>query len=264
MKKPRMLLGQRLYWTEKYDGSNVAIWLKEDTPVISSRNMEQSSTDIQDLVKRTKHYSKLLDLLKELPHCVLYVEACRKGRSVTGIEVYDEDTLVLFDIYNRDTEKFLPHILVHQNAFHHQIPIVKLYAETRHRSMKDLLKFKNHVLDYCKATNIEGMVIKAYKIPKQFQEWYARGLIMAKVKLDVPEPIKKKIVKGEPIYPTIPENEIIGAISKVEADFGLTGNPKDDMPRIAQYVNEEMGKHLYSKPKGKLFSYYQKYMEKLT
>jgi hypothetical protein len=124
-----------------------------------------------------------------------------------------------------------------------------------------------HECPYCGSKNIrkvkeEGMVIKAYEIPEQFQHWreFAGGMITAKVKLDVPEPIRRKISKGEPILPLIPENEIFGAISKVEADYGLTAEPKHDMPLIAKYVNEECKKHLYSS-RGNLFHFYQKYLE---
>lgn len=264
---PRILLGQRLYWTEKEDGSCMAIWMKDDKLQISSRNQEESASDLVALVKRTEEYSKVLKLLEENPQFVIYVEACRKGRSVTGIKVYDRDILFIFDIYDKSAEKFLPYICVHQHAFHHGIPIVKLYAETRHRSMKDLLKFRNHVLGYCEAVKQEGMVIKAYKIPERFQEWgeFKGGMIQAKVKLDVPEPTKRKIAKGEPIYPPIPENEIMGCIDKAWQELGTEKFMKTEiaMPLIAKYVGEACRQHLFSKPKTKLFHMYKEYTERL-
>jgi RNA-binding protein YhbY len=52
----------------------------------------------------------------------------------------------------------------------------------------------------------------------------------------------------------------MGAISHVEADFGLDGTPAHDMPLIAKAVSEECRKHLYSS-RGNLFIFYQKYME---
>jgi len=156
---------------------------------------------------------------------------------------------------------------VHQHAFHHKIPIVKLYAETRHRSMKDLLKYKNHVLEYCHAMGEEGMVIKAYKIPEQFKNWEAfkHGLIQAKVKIDVPEPKKRKISKGLPILPPIPENEIFGAINKAHQELGDEKfmETKLAMPLIAKFVGEECKKHLYSKPQVKLFRLYGEYKERM-
>ena len=263
---PRILLGQRLFWTEKKDGSCMALWLDEKSKIrISSRNLEIASVGLQNLVKNCEDYPKLLELLKENPQFIIYVEACRKGRSVTGIENYERNILYVFDIYDKNSAKFLPYVNVHQHAYHHNIPCVKLFAETRHRSMKDLLKFSNHALEYCEAMHIEGMVIKAYKVPETFSEWreFEDGLIQAKVKLDVPEPIKRKISKGEVILPSMPDNEVYGAISKVEADSGLTGEAKHDLPLIAKYVNEECKKHLYKEPKGKLYNYWKDYLERM-
>lgn len=102
---------------------------------------------------------------------------------------------------------------------------------------------KNEECPFCHGHNIE-----------KFDEY-----LMAKIKLDIPRPIVERIRDGPPILPQIPENEIMGAISHVEADFGLTGEPKHDMPLIAKSVAEECRKHLYSSC-GNLFPYYTKYM----
>jgi len=263
---PRILLGQRLFWTEKKDGECVTIWMDDKKEIqLSSRNQVKAASDIQNRVKHSEDYPKVIALLKENPQFQIYVESCKKGRSVTGIETYERDMLFLFDILDMETEKFLPYVNVHQHAYHHKIPVVGLYAETRHKTMKDLLKFKNHVLEHCDAVRIEGMVIKAYKVPERFKGWreFEGGLVQAKVKLDVPEPQKRKIAKGEPIYPEMPDSEVFGAISKIEADFGLTGDPKDDMPRIAEYVKEACKEHLFTNPKRKLFSYYEEYKERM-
>jgi len=278
---PRLLLGKRLFWTEKRDGQNVAIWFEElewkkkmsiedfkgekggdnfliDDKVfnlrISSRDKEIAASDIQARVRGTEEFPKIINLLCENPQFVVYIESCKKGRSVTGIELYEKNFLIVFDIYDISAEQFLPYVAVHQHCFHHEIPVVKLWAETRHRTMKDLLKWKNYALEQCEAIKLEGMVIKT------FDEKF--GYVQAKVKLDVPEPEERKIARGEVILPPIPEGEIMGAIAKVEADFGLTGNPKDDMPHIAQYINEECKKHFYSGPPNKLFYYYQLYLER--
>jgi len=192
---PRILLGKRLQWTLKEDGECVAIWEnenvynKEKFVQISSRNLLDAKADIVSRVQGSEDYPKVLKLLEEHPQFVLYVEECPKGRSVTGIKTYDRAYLFLFDIYDRSAEQFLPYVAVHQHAFHHKIPVVRLYAETRHRSMKDLLKFKNHVLEHCQAIGEEGMVIKT--LDKKF------GYVQAKVKLDVPEPKLRKISRGE-------------------------------------------------------------------
>jgi len=261
---PRILLGKPLLWTIKEDGENASLWIKKgnrrwfgkkQTFMISSRNQEQAHKDIRRVIENTQEFPIIKQLIEDNPNYRIVVEECRKGRSVTGIKEYDRDKLIVIDIYDMTAQKYLPYILVYQMCYHLHIPIVKLYAETRHRSMKDLLKYKNHILEVCKSIGEEGMVIKTYGEKGE--------LIQAKVKLDTPEPIEKKIREGKPIYPTMPDNEVWGAISKVETDFGLTGDPKTDMPHIVEYINEEMKKHLFSKPERNYFFYYKDYMERM-
>ena len=285
---PRVLLGRRLFWTKKYDGSCIATWLKEDVRkseadftvhmygrdvpckvMISSRNLEQASDDLVQLVKSTREFPKIVEWLKSEPYLIFYVEACRKGRSVTGAEVYDRNMLIMFDIANRIClsgdqkidpripDLFFPYTYAYQQAYQHKIPFTELYAETRHTSMKDLLKFRNHAIEHCKAVGWEGMVVKC------FSRKY--GYIQCKVKVDIPQPVVRKIAKGEPVYPEIPESEIMGAIDKVWQELGTEQfeDPKIAMPLIAKYVAEECKKHFYSKPKGKkLYLCYQRYLER--
>jgi len=101
------------------------------------------------------------------------------------------------------------------------------------------------------------MVIKTFS--KKF------GYVQAKVKIDVPEPEKKKIARGEPIYPPIPPNEIYGAINKAHQELGdeKIRDVRVAMPLIARLVAEERKKHLFSSPKGKLFKYYKNYLERM-
>lgn len=260
---PRILLGKRLHWTMKEDGECVSVWENQNVYnkkkfiQISSRNLLEAKSDIVSRTQGSEDYPKVLNLLEQHPQFICYVEECQKGRCVTGVKTYDRAYLFLFDIYDRSAKRFLPYVAVHQHGFHHKIPVVKLYAETRHRSMKDLLKFKNHVLEHCHAVKEEGMVIKTWdKI---------LGYVQAKVKIDVPEPKRRKISRGEPILPPIPDNEIFGAISKVLQDIGNVEFMKVEvaMPMIAKYVGEECQKHLYSKPQKKLFQLYQEFMERM-
>ena len=264
----RILLGQRLFWTEKRDGSNMAIQTINQVPVrrytlISSRNNENASSDLTALVKGTEEYPKILELLNENPQFIVYVEACRKGVSVTRVETYERDMLIIFDIYDKSADKFLPYVLVHQHAFHFGIPVVKLWAETRHRSEKSLMAMVEEALEYCKSNKLEGMVIKAYKVSEQIRGYYKEyecGLIQAKVKLDLPKPKRIKKDKGDVELPPMPDSEVYSAINKVDADEGLTGEAKHDMPLVAKYVGEEARKHLYSTPSKKLFTYWQEYL----
>jgi hypothetical protein len=254
----RMLLGKQLYWTIKEDGENVCIWRKKNPHkagydyVISSRNQEVAAPDLQARVKASPEYHAIMGLIWDNPTFRVYVEECKKGMSITRIKKYPEATLIVFDIFDTAIMNFLPYTLVYQHCFHYEIPVVKLHGITRHRTIKDLLKYKNHVLEVCEAIKEEGMVAKTFDKDGEY--------IMAKVKLDTPEPKERVIHEGQVQLPQIPESEIMGAISKVEADHGLDGTAKHDMPLVAQYVAEECRKHLYSS-RSNLFKFYQEYME---
>lgn len=278
---PRLLLGKRLFWTHKEDGECIAIWLEEipwkkkldikqftgekgaDNWLIgdnvyalhiSSKGRIDAKSDIVKRVESSEDYPKVLELLHENPQFVCYVEECQKGLSITRVKKYDRIYLFLFDIYDKSAEKFLPYVLVHQHAFHHKIPVVELYAETRFTSMKQLLKFRVEVLKYCKENNLEGMVVKTFD--KTF------GYVQAKVKIDTPKPKKRKIKKGPPKLPPIPEGEIFGAINHAHQELGNEDfkDVRKAMPLVAIKVGEECKKHFYSKPTGKLFHYYKEYL----
>jgi len=160
------------------------------------------------------------------------------------------------DIFDTAINNFLPYTQVYQYCYHHKIPIVQLYATTRHRTIRDLVKFSNFLLEVCNTEKDygknEGMVAKTFAKDGEY--------IQAKVKLDIPKPIVERIREGPAVLPQIPDSEIMGAISHVEADFGLDSTPAHDMPLIAKAVSEECRKHLYSS-RGNLFIFYQKYME---
>jgi hypothetical protein len=110
---------------------------------------------------------------------------------------------------------------------------------------KNIGKRKDNECPFCHSHNVEG-----------YEEY-----LMGKVKLDIPKPIVERVHEGPPKLPQIPESEIMNAISHVEADFGLTGEPKHDMPLIAKAVGEECKRHLYSSC-GNLFQFYQEYTER--
>jgi hypothetical protein len=263
----RLLLGKHLTWTIKEDGQNVTIWTRtkkyckrKQELVISSHNQEIASTDIQNRVRNSPQYETLLKLLKEFPTYRIVCEQCAKGKSITGIKTYAEDILYVIDIYNTAEQKYLTYTQVYQTCYHYGLPTVTLFDVTRHRTIKDLVKFSNYVLAYCNSVKVygkdEGMVLKTFDEEGEY--------IMAKVKLDIPKPISEHphgIHEGQPILPQIPECDILGAISHVEADSGLDGTPQHDMPLIAKAVAEECRKHCYSS-RGNLFPYYKKYMEK--
>ena len=265
----KLLLRKNLVWTLKEDGSNISIWMDKDRhPKISSRNLETASADLVALVKQTSEYDKVVIFVSGYPNLHLFVEACRKGRSITGAKEYAKPTLFLFDIFNTKTNKFIPFKTLQILGHKHGIPTVEVYKETKHSSLKDILKFRNHALEHCKVINMEGMVVKTNPNrvvhPKYNPDHLppVKAYVQAKTKIDIPLVTVKKIARGEPVYPHIPENEVMGAIDKVWVDIG-TDKFKDKrvaMPLVARAVSTECKKHSYSLPPKKLFHYYQAYI----
>lgn len=269
----RSILGLYLQWTIKEDGENVTIWMKKKKYVkgssslytglitiprgfevkVSSHNQEDASADITGRTQGCPEYQKILKLIVDNPTYRVVVEECKKGRSVTNVKDYPRAILYVVDIFDAAINNYLPYTLVYQTCYHYDIPVVALFATTRHKTIRDLNAYIGHVLEHCIAVKEEGMVVKAFNKANEY--------IQGKVKVDTPKPTETKIREGPPKFPQIPESEIMGAISHVEADFGLTGNPKDDMPRVAKAVSEECRKHFYSS-RGNLFQFYQDYMER--
>jgi hypothetical protein len=262
----RSLLGLRLQWTIKEDGELVTIWKrtkkyckKKTEIVISSHNQEIAAPDITARVIQNcaQDFEKITRLIDDNPTFRVNAEECAEGCSVTGVKKYDRDCLIVFDIFDTTINNFLSYTQVYQYCYHYHIPVVQLFATTRHRTIKDLNRFASFVLATCNAEKNygkdEGMVVKTFNKDDEY--------IQAKVKLDIPRPIVERVHEGPPQLPQIPENEIYGAISHVEADFGLDGTPAHDMPLIAKAVGEECKKHLYSS-RGNLFVFYQDYMER--
>jgi len=152
----RQLLGLRLHFTIKHDGQNVTIWLrkkkyckKKTEIIISSHNQENAFSDIVACVQKTEEYQKILELIADNPTFRVVAEECAKGASITGIRQYSKATLIVVDIFDTATMNYLSYTQVYQFCYHYHIPIVELYATTRHRTIKDLMKFSHHVLDYC-------------------------------------------------------------------------------------------------------------------
>jgi hypothetical protein len=171
----RSLLGLRLQWTLKEDGENVTIWKRKkkyckscEEIVISSHNQEIASQDIQARVRKNclQDYEKILALIEANPTFRVVAEECAKGASVTGIKKYPRDILYVIDIFDESINNYLPYTQVYQYCYHYHIPVVTLFATTRHRTLKDLNKFASFVLATCNAEKDygkdEGMVAKTF------------------------------------------------------------------------------------------------------
>lgn len=288
----REFLGHRIYATEKRDGANIHLWAerlgameamtipKDDPDIyvlhysdiafhgddsskleslymkihISSRNMDDASEDMKNMVKATPDLKSYIHMLAENPNFNIFVEFVPAGLGPTRIEPrHKVGRLVLFDIAVVGKEvpnySFFPYTFLYQLAKHHKVPIVKLLGDGRFPTMEEYKSWIDEMLKYCKRHRREGVVVKCYDTEPQ---------VYAKEKTDMPpRPKFSKTVEGGVVLPSLPDSEVNGAINKVFADFGreFILDKTKAMPKIAEYVNIEARKHMCVPPKN-IYQYY--------
>jgi hypothetical protein len=262
---PQVMLGEELYWTEKRDGSQLRIAFVDGQLKISTHHQEEASTQFKNYFKMTEQSEGIEQLLLDFNGlcdnpianfdigAVVFGELLSIGKSPARFEYHDKFEFVIFDIWSQKDNSFLTYNAFYPMAYHYQLPVVECWAVTRHVDMDSLLTFRDSMLTKAKEAGREGVVIKNY-----------HSQIFCKEKLDAPTIPIVKIEEGNPQLPFLPDSEVMGAIAKVQTDLGEGFHDKTKaMPMIAKYVSEEQDKHLCSKPKDKLFNYYQRYIEGL-
>lgn len=270
----RELLGKYICFTEKRDGSCLAIWLKKKSkyrrlinrilgrrPVavlhpdyyfmVSSRNMEIAEKSMQNDFKISDDYIKTKQYLRDNPTHIIFGELLRKGLSPTRMENHDKVEFIIFDIY--DGNRFLVYQQVHQFCFHYGMKCVRLFGEGRFTSMKSLLKYRDQMFEICRQEKREGIVLKTFHEDNK--------PLYAKEKLDTATPRgHPKIERGKPQYSPLPFSEAIGAVDKAYVDLGKDfSDKKKAMPMIARYIQEEMKKHLCDSPEINFYDLYRQY-----
>jgi len=260
----REFLGKWIYWTEKRDGSCVAVWMKqkkkflqclriiEYETTVSSRNQEKADRGITGDFFGSSECVHVIEYLKDNPTHLVFGELLRLGLSPTRIEDHKEIEFIVFDIF--DGKKFLNYTQVHQQCYHYKMKCVELFGEGRFTTIESFLKYRDEMLKICKKAGREGVVLKTFVDDKP---------LYAKEKLDTATPRHSaKIERGQPKYPKLPDSEAQGAVDKAYADLGKKFADKGvAMPLIAKYIQEEMKKHKCSAPAMNFFYYYTKYAE---
>ena len=262
---PQILLGEEIYWTEKRDGSQLRVAWVDGKLKIATHHQEEASEQFIGYFKQTEQASAVEELIKDTnglcPNpianfdigAVIFGELLCKGKSPARFEMHDKTSFIIFDIWSRKEERFLPYNSVYSYAYHYSLPIVDCWALTRDIDLDSLYVHRDKMLILAKEKGREGVVLKSY-----------HNQVFAKEKLDVPIIKRVEIQSGQPHNPFLPDSEVFGAIAKVHADIGESIKDKTvAMPLIAKYVAEEQQKHLCSKPVDKLFNYYLKYIEGL-
>jgi len=267
----RELLGKYIYFTEKRDGSCLAIWTKKKSKlqrfisklmrrhamadfydfVISSRNQEIAEKSIANDFKCSGECAPVTAYLIENPTHIVFGEILRKGLSPTRIEKHEKVEFIVFDIY--DGTQFLNYQQVHQTCYHYGMKCVRLFGEGRFTSVESLLDYRDQMLEMCKEEKREGVVLKTF---------HEDGRpLYAKEKLDIATPRgHPKIERGQPKLPPLPFSEAMGAVDKAYADLGEDFCLKvKAMPIVARYIQKEMKKHICSAPEISFYDLYRQY-----
>lgn len=261
---PQALLGKEIFWQEKRDGSNVGVWMgKGNWYHVRSRAKNAAKPDLRSDYMKTDEAPKIKEMILDLrekynDQVVVFGELLRKGKSPTRVEFHEKEEFIVFDIWSSKTGGFLPYILVHQHCYNWDIPVVDLYATSRHITLKGLFKFRDRMLRVAKGKGREGVVGKTYIKNK--------GAWFFKERLDTPklDKIPRIVEDGIPQLPQLPEAEILGALDKAFADLDRKEfmDKAKAMPLFAKYVSNECEKHMCSNNE-KLFKYYQQKCEDL-
>ena len=261
----REILGKYVHWTEKRDGTNLAVWRQGEEIIISSRNQDVAADIFTNGLKSTKEWVKISTLLHDFPSFTLFGEYVTAGYGPTRIEPkHKYPSFTLFDIYDPHFcpshiegeyhGRFLAYTAFYQHAYHYRIPVVRSISQGVYNTMEELEKEVLRMKAWARRHRREGVVGKAFD-----------GLtaLYWKEKVDTPKLVK--IPKANPqgvVLPPLPDSEINGAIMKVITDIGVEDfrDKGKAMPLVAQYINEEAKKHLFAPPR----DMYPRYLEFLS
>ena len=142
--------------TEKRDGSNISLWIDDNNEVhISTHNLENADENFSKIMKETKEYKKIIELLQSGKQFnedfICYGELIQKGLGATRIEGKHSSTKwVLFDIWGNNAQRYMPYNYIFQRAFHFKLPIVKAVNIICPKNLDDLKQSINETLLWCK------------------------------------------------------------------------------------------------------------------
>jgi hypothetical protein len=264
----RVLLGHYIYWTEKRDGSCLAVWRKFETGkiarlkefiyrrkfynlMVSSRNQETAEKSIRNDLNCSGDLPNVLQFLMDNPCHTIFGELLRQGLSPTRMENHGNKVeYIIFDIF--DGSHYLNYQQVHQICFHYEMKCVRLFGEGKFTSMESLYNYRDEMLELCRKEKREGVVLKAFT--NECEPLYAKEKLDTATSRGQP-----KLEKGRPIYPPLPLSETMGAVDKAYADLGADFSIKRRaMPIVASYISKEMEKHMCSAPE---YNFYQLYCD---
>jgi len=259
---PHLVLGKKVFWTCKEDGTQIGLYLDENDELqVRSKNKKVAAPDIYQAFVATGLGDDAKEMLLSArdwnSEYVLYGELMRRGKSPTYMEVHPETQFVAFDLWDQKEGGLLNYNGAYQRCYHHNIPFVKLYATSYNTTIEGLFETKNKILDKAIDEGKEGAVGK----------WWGDGEVLYfKDKRDLPryDEIPHFEEGGMVQLPLLPDSEIYGAINTCCADIGIAKfrDIRIAMPLIAkQYVPEQCKLHNCQMPKNRpLIEYYHKWL----
>ena len=237
---PHIMLGHDIHWTLKVDGSNTGFYFGEDGEIkIRSRNMDVAA--FFQKVLNLEVSEKIMDMMKfHLQeygvHYVVFGELLSKGRSPTGLKVFDKDEFIVFDIYDVDAGEYVYFDKMCLMCGPFGIPVVPLVGKCNVNTLEELYSYRDEMLDATKGE--EGVVAKIYKNPHKT----VRGnYLFVKEKHFIQRVKKVKSEGGKVRLPQLEEGEVRKCLSKVIDEIGMDQfkEPKYAMPKIAKEVSLE-------------------------
>jgi hypothetical protein len=252
-----LLTQNTIYLFEKRDGANVSVWLNNDGGVcISSHNEENAEGNIQNKMRATPEFSKIVDLLQ-------YEERFRDRKliaygeldisvSPTRCEMRKKHIhWTMFDIYDVDAEKYLHNLELQSLARVYKLPLPRIVCAFSTMKLQDVETYIQDALKWCGRHKREGIVGKCYDTQVFFKE---KRILKSPKKMRVPQPREQ--------LPAMPEETIERAfehaIDEVLKVGGNWNDTKIAMPIVAKHMQLEAREHNYAIPR----DMYVRYLEK--
>lgn len=257
------IIGQRVFWTEKRDGSNVSVWLKDGVMQVSTRNQDDADASVKNILASTGLTTRLEGLLAANPGFVVFGELIRMGKGPTKVEGMRSKTeFPVFDIFDRDVKRFLPFDRVMDVCQEWLVPTVSLLYSDICRDRQSLFDEAENMVKWARGNSREGVVCKCYE--PVVDSTNAVHWLFFKEKYDMPSLPKEPKEQG-PRKDPLPDSEINGAIQKALDELGgeKFGDVQIAMPVVARLVGIEAKKHDMEAPRN-VYGYYLAFLKEIV
>ena len=265
---PHILLGRRITWEVKRDGSCVYACLDDEGAVkLKTNGTNEAKSHIYDAFNACSESDAVKELLLDArrwsDEYIVFFELMERGVSPTQAEIHDYTHLEVFDLWSTKGNGFVPYTKMYQDCYHVDLPVVEVWGVSLSTDIQHLWDVKNAMLDRAQGEGKEGVVGKTWGGNDIAAFGYPYSGIYFKEKLDTPryEEIPTFIQKdGTIILPPLPESEIRNEVHKVYRDLELKEfrRPEIALPRIAQAIIDECRKQNCRRPHNVASYYYQK------